>query len=99
MNRENVNPNFKFGDSDAFQLTDLDTDESLMLIPCDTAGNFSWTGVTRAPLQREHRLRSTKSFTMDRWIIIPKGSVKPKRIVQAQCLGVKCFPVKNAILL
>lgn len=52
MNRQVVNTETKFFDSDAFKLTDLDSQESLMMIPCDTAGNFSWTGVTRAPLQR-----------------------------------------------
>ena len=76
MSRQNVNPNFKFGDSDGFMLTDLDTDESLMLIPCDTAGNFSWTGVTRAPLTRNAMKTSNTSNQYSDleppWISIPQ---------------------------
>lgn len=76
MSRENVNTNYKFGDSDGFMLTDLDTDESLMLIPCDTAGNFSWTGVTRAPLQRNAMQTSNTSNQYSDleppWISIPQ---------------------------
>ncbi len=76
MNRQNVNPNFKFGDTDGFMLTDLDTDQTLMLIPCDTAGNFSWTGVTRAPLQRNALKTSNTSNQYSDleppWISIPQ---------------------------
>ena len=52
MSRQNINPDIKFANSDGFMLTDIETDESLMLIPCDSAGNFSWAGASRAPLQR-----------------------------------------------
>ena len=76
MSRENVNPNFKFGDTDGFMLTDIDTDETLMLIPCDTAGNFSWTGVTRAPLTRNAMQTSNTSNQYSDlelpWISIPQ---------------------------
>jgi hypothetical protein len=76
MSRENVNPYFKFGDSDGFMLTDLDTHESLMMIPCDTAGNFSWTGATRAPLQRNAMQTSNTSNQYSDleppWISIPQ---------------------------
>ena len=76
MSRKNVNPDFKFGNTDAFMLTDLDTDQSLMLIPCDTAGNFSWTGVTRAPLERNAMQTSNTSnqySDLQRpWISIPQ---------------------------
>ena len=76
MSRQNVNPDFKFGDTDGFQLTDISTDKSLMLIPCDTAGNFSWTGVTRAPLERTAMQTSNTSnqySDLQRpWISIPQ---------------------------
>ena len=76
MSRQNVNTQFKFGDTDGFMLTDLDTSESLMLIPCDTAGNFSWTGVTRAPLQRNAMKTSNTSNQYSDleppWISIPQ---------------------------
>lgn len=76
MSRQNVNPNFKFGDTDGFMLTDIDTDQRLMLIPCDTAGNFSWTGVTRAPLERNAMQTSNTSnqySDLQRpWISIPQ---------------------------
>ena len=76
MSRQNVNLDFKFGDSDAFMLTDIDTNKSLMLIPCDTAGNFSWTGVTRAPLERNAMQTSNTSnqySDLQRpWISIPQ---------------------------
>lgn len=75
-NRQNVNPQYKFGDSDGFMLTDIDTSESLMLIPCDTAGNFSWTGATRAPLQRNAMQTSNTSNQYSDleppWISIPQ---------------------------
>lgn len=78
MSRQNVNPSFKFGDSDGFMLTDIDSDQSLMLIPCDTAGNFSWTGVTRAPLERNAMQTSNTSnqySDLQRpWISIPQES-------------------------
>lgn len=76
MDRRNVNPETKFVDTDGFKLTDIDTGKSLMLIPCDTAGNFSWTGVTRAPLVRNAMQTSTTSnqySDLERpWISIPQ---------------------------
>ena len=76
MSRQNVNVNQKFTDSDGFMLTDIDTGKSLMLIPCDTAGNFSWTGVTRAPLQRNAMQTTTTnnqySDLEKPWISIPQ---------------------------
>ena len=76
MSRQNVNVNQKFTDSDGFMLTDIDTGKSLMLIPCDTAGNFSWTGVTRAPLQRNAmQTTNTNNQYSDLekpWISIPQ---------------------------
>lgn len=59
MARRNIDPENKFINSDGFSLTNLDTDESLMLIPCDSAGNFSWSGATRAPLTRNAMQTST----------------------------------------
>ncbi|MBR6464573.1 MAG: hypothetical protein IKS81_04715 [Verrucomicrobia bacterium] len=57
-------------------LTELDTDAKLMLIPCDTAGNFSWSGATRAPLQRTAAQMSSTSnqySDLERpWISIPQ---------------------------
>ena len=76
MGHANVNTEFKFGATDGFMLTDLDTDEKLMLIPCDTAGNFSWSGATRAPLQRTAAQMSNTSnqySDLERpWISIPQ---------------------------
>jgi len=76
MSRENVSTQYKFGDTDGFMLTDLDTDQSLMLIPCDTAGNFAWTGVTRAPLTRNAMKTSNTSNQYSDleppWISIPQ---------------------------
>ena len=76
MSRQNVNTQFKFGDTDGFMLTDLDTSETLMLTPCDTAGNFSWTGVTRAPLTRNAMKTSNTSNQYSDleppWISIPQ---------------------------
>ena len=74
--RENVNPFNKFSDSDGFMLTDIETDETLMLIPCDTAGNFSWTGAVRAPLQRNAMQTTTTNnqySDMEKpWISVPQ---------------------------
>ena len=76
QNRQNVNTETKFFDTDGFMLTDIDTNESVMLIPCDTAGNFSWTGVTRAPLQRNAMKTSNTSNQYSDleppWISIPQ---------------------------
>lgn len=76
MSRQNVSTEYKFGDTDGFQLTDLDTDQTVMMIPCDTAGNFSWTGVTRAPLQRNALKTSNTSNQYSDleppWISIPQ---------------------------
>ena len=76
MSRTNVHTDYKFGDSDAFMLTDIDTHASISMIPCDTAGNFSWTGVTRAPLTRNAMQTSTTSnqySDLERpWISIPQ---------------------------
>ena len=74
----NIDPDNKFSNTDGFMLTDLDTSESLMLIPCDTAGNFSWTGVTRAPLTRNAMQTSTTanqySDLTPPWNSIPQES-------------------------
>ena len=76
MSRQNINTDYKFADSDGFMLTDLDTEESVMLIPSDTAGNFSWTGVTRAPLTRNAMQTSNTSNQYSDlelpWISIPQ---------------------------
>lgn len=76
MSRENINMNFKFGDSDVFQLTDIETNKSLMLITSDTAGNHAWTGITRAPLTRNAmQTTSTSNQYSDLtlpWISIPQ---------------------------
>ena len=52
MARQSIEPDYKFTDTDGFSLTDIETDESLFFVPCDSAGNFSWAGANRAPLQR-----------------------------------------------
>ena len=52
MSRENVNYKEKQANSEIFKLTDVVTNQSVSLIPCDSAGNFSWTGITRAPIQK-----------------------------------------------
>ena len=50
MNRVNVRDKQK--NTEIFKLTDVETNESVALIPSDSAGNFSWSGITRAPIQK-----------------------------------------------
>lgn len=52
MSLDNVNYREKQANSKIFKLTDVVTNESVALIPCDSAGNFSWTGITRVPIQK-----------------------------------------------
>ena len=52
MARVNVNYNGKQEISDIFTLTNVVTGQSVSLIPSDSAGNFSWTGITKAPIVR-----------------------------------------------
>lgn len=52
MSRENINYNEKQAVSEIFKLTNVVTDESIALIPCDSAGNFTIAGVSRAPIQK-----------------------------------------------
>ena len=61
MARVNVNPEDKQRESDIFTLTNVVTDESVALIPSDSAGNFSWTGITKAPIVRNAMQTSTTS--------------------------------------
>lgn len=52
MSRQSVNHREKQTNSEIFKLTNVVTNESVSLIPCDSAGNFSWSGITRAPIQK-----------------------------------------------
>ena len=52
MSKVDVNYMDKQQISEVFKLTDVVTNESIALIPCDSAGNFSIAGVTRAPIQK-----------------------------------------------
>ena len=52
MSRVNTNYDEKQTISEIFQLTNVVSNESIALIPCDSAGNFSIAGVTRAPIQK-----------------------------------------------
>lgn len=52
MSRVNVSPEDKQDVSHVFTLTNVATDESVALIPSDSAGNFSWSGITKAPIVR-----------------------------------------------
>lgn len=61
MNRINVNVNEKQSISDIFTLTNVVTHESVSLIPSDSNGNFSWTGITKAPIVRNAMQTSTTS--------------------------------------
>lgn len=61
MNRVNVNPNEKQRESDVFTLTNVVTGESVALIPSDSSGNFSWSGITKAPIQRNAMQTSATS--------------------------------------
>lgn len=77
MSRENININYKLGDSDVFELTDIETNKSLMLVTSDTKGTHAWTGITRAPLTRNAMQTSSTSnqysdLTLP-WISIPQS--------------------------
>ena len=61
MNRINVNVNEKQTVSDIFTLTNVVTHESVSLIPSDSNGNFSWSGITKAPIVRNAMQTSTTS--------------------------------------
>jgi len=61
QNRVNVNYNEKQSVSDIFTLTNVVTKESVALIPSDSAGNFSWTGITKAPIVRNAMQTSNTS--------------------------------------
>lgn len=52
MSRVDTNWHEKQAKSEVFQLTDVVTNESIALIPCDSAGNFTIAGVSRAPIQK-----------------------------------------------
>ena len=52
MGKVNVNPDEKQALSEIFRLTNVVTNESIELIPCDSAGNFTIAGVSRAPIQK-----------------------------------------------
>ena len=61
QNRVNVNYNEKQTVSDTFTLTNVVSGESVALIPSDSAGNFSWTGIIKAPIVRNAMQTSTTS--------------------------------------
>ena len=61
QNRVNVDYNNKQSVSDIFTLTNVVTRQSVALIPSDSAGNFSWTGITKAPIIRNAMQTSTTS--------------------------------------
>ena len=73
--RENLNPNYKFGNSDVVQLTEIATNQSLMMITSDSQGNFDWRGLVRAPLDRNAMQTTTGSNKYsdlaDPWMSIP----------------------------
>ncbi len=50
--RTNVNHHEKQTISEVFQLTNVVDNKSVALIPCDSAGNFTINGVSRAPIQK-----------------------------------------------
>ena len=50
--RTNVNHKEKQSISEIFQLTNVVDNKSVALIPCDSAGNFTISGVSRAPIQK-----------------------------------------------
>ncbi len=50
--RTNVNHHEKQTISEIFQLTNVVDNKSVALIPCDSAGNFTISGVSRAPIQK-----------------------------------------------
>ena len=50
--RTNVDHHEKQTVSEIFQLTNVVDNKSVALIPCDSAGNFTITGVSRAPIQK-----------------------------------------------
>ena len=61
MNRVNVNYLEKQSVSDIFTLTNVSTGQSVSLIPSDSNGNFSWTGITKAPIIRNAMQTSSTS--------------------------------------
>lgn len=60
MGRVNVDYREKQSVSDIFTLTNVVTGESVALIPSDSEGNFSWSGITKAPLAR-NAMQTTQS--------------------------------------
>ena len=60
MSRKNVNYNEKQGISHVFTLTNVTTNESVAMIPSDSEGNFSYSGITKAPLTR-NAMQTTQS--------------------------------------
>jgi len=60
MGRVNVDYHEKQSISDIFTLTNVVTNESVALIPSDSEGNFSWSGITKAPLTR-NAMQTTQS--------------------------------------
>lgn len=61
MNRINVDSDRKQEISDVFTLTNVVTHQSVAMIPSDSNGNFSWTGITKAPIVRNAMQTSTTS--------------------------------------
>lgn len=60
MGRVNADYHEKQGISNIFTLTNVVTNESVALIPSDTEGNLSWSGITKAPLTR-NAMQTTSS--------------------------------------
>lgn len=61
MNRINVDPNRKQEISDIFTLTNVVSHQSVALIPSDSNGNFSWSGIHKSPIVRNAMQTSTTS--------------------------------------
>ena len=60
MGRVNADYNEKQGISNIFTLTNVATDESVELITSDSEGNFSYSGIVKAPLTR-NAMQTTQS--------------------------------------
>lgn len=60
MGRVNADYNEKQGISNIFTLTNVVTDESVELITSDSEGNFSYSGIVKAPLTR-NAMQTTQS--------------------------------------